>query len=597
MRGAATALALALSLSCTGNINGGAVGPTGGPGNPATGSSPGTPGAAGTGTPGTPGAAGTGGGAAGLPGTSEKPVDVPITGPIVSAPGASTRFARLNHAQWENTVRDLFRLPAASGLSSTFIAEPLRSSFDTNGGILTVEPDLWSDYERAAETMAQRVAHDPKALAALMPAGAPTDVAGKGKAFVTSFGARAYRRPLVQAEIDRYTALFAKGPTLFGTADPFVDGVELVITAILQSPGFLYRGELSTAVVNGRVPLTDYEIATRLSYGLTNTMPDDALTAAAAAGALKTRDGVLAQAKRLLALPGAQQAVMDFHRQLLHMGEYDGIRKDAKAAPLFDGAAADLAGEATSFVNDVVFTQGKGVTELLTAPYTFGNSRIKQLYGMQATTPKAGTADPFARVDLDPTQRAGLLTQLGFLASNAEGSMPNIIIRGVRLARDVLCINLPPPPDNIPPLPMLQPNSTNRQRVAELTKDSPCNACHTAVINPLGYAFENLDGFGKWRTTENNLPVDATGTYKLDGQLITFDGPVSFIKAIASTRQAHDCYSRHLVEYIYGRETDMSQAADQNLVAQAGARSKAAWSVKDIILELVTTEAFVTRSP
>jgi hypothetical protein len=144
---------------------------------------------------------------------------------------------------------------------------------------------------------------------------------------------------------------------------------------------------------------------------------------------------------------------------------------------------------------------------------------------------------------------------------------------------------------------MLQPNATNRQRVADLTKDSPCNTCHTAIINPLGYAFENLDGLGKWRTTENNLPVDATGTYKLDGNTFTFDGPVSMMKAIAGTRQAHDCYSRHLVEYIYGRDADMTSAADQNLVAQAGARSKAAMAVKDLILELVTTDAFVTRTP
>jgi hypothetical protein len=133
--------------------------------------------------------------------------------------------------------------------------------------------------------------------------------------------------------------------------------------------------------------------------------------------------------------------------------------------------------------------------------------------------------------------------------------------------------------------------------VAELTKDAPCNVCHTNVINPLGYAFENLDGLGKWRTTDNSLPVDATGTYKLDGATVTFDGPVSFIKAIASTRQAHDCYSRHLVEYIYGRDADLSTDADANLIASAGARSKAAMSVKDLILELVTTDSFVTRTP
>jgi len=169
VRGLAMALGLALTVSCTGEIAGNGM-----PG--AT--DPGTTGAAAT--PGVSGGAGT----TGMPGVSGVPMDVPVTGPITSTPSTSSRFARLNHAQWENTVRDLLRLPAPSGLSSTFIAEPLRSAFDTNGGVLTVEEDLWGDYQRAAETLAQKVAHDPKALALLVPANAPTDTAGKGKAFI-----------------------------------------------------------------------------------------------------------------------------------------------------------------------------------------------------------------------------------------------------------------------------------------------------------------------------------------------------------------------------------------------------------------------------
>jgi hypothetical protein len=521
---------------------------------------------------------------------------VPVTGPIASAPGLSSRFSRLNHAQWENTVRDLLRLPTPSGLSSTFIAEPLRSAFDTNGGILSVSKDQWGDYQSAAESLAQKVAHDPTALARLMPANAPTDAAGKAKAFIQTFGLRAFRRPLTTAEVDKYVALYNKGPMAFGTTDAFVDGVELVLTAMLQSPYFLYRAELSSTMVGGVVRLDNFEVATRLSYGLTNTMPDDMLLSAAGAGALANRDGVLTQARRLIAMPAAQKMVSDFHDQMMRMREYDALKKDTKAAPLFDGAAADLKSEVLSFTTDVIFAQSKGVTELYTAPYTFANSRIAKLYGLAATTPAAGRPDPFARVELDPLQRSGMLTQMGFLAALAEGQTPNIILRGVHVARDVLCLNLPAPPDNVPPLPALLPNATNRQRVADLTKNSPCNACHTAVINPLGFAFENLDGFGKWRTMENGLPIDATGTYQLDGQMITFDGPVSLIKAMAGSRQAHDCYSRHLMEYVYGRDSD-GGLNDANLIAQAGARSKNAMSVKDLILELVTTDSFVTRTP
>ena len=201
------------------------------------------------------------------------------------------------------------------------------------------------------------------------------------------------------------------------------------------------------------------------------------------------------------------------------------------------------------------------------------------------------------RVELDPGQRAGLFTQIGFLASNGEEQTPNIIIRGVRIAHDVLCLDLPPPPDAVPPLPMIAPNSTNRQRVQELTKNAPCNSCHETVINPLGFAFENLDGLGRFRTQDNGQPVDASGRYNLDGQDVPFDGAASLIKAMASSQQAHDCYARRWVEYLYGRDTDMNSDADRNLVSQAGLRSRSNLSVKDLILNLVATDAFVSRMP
>jgi len=575
--GASSLAALALALGCTGSVTGQGGG---GPG-PGGGGSGGPSGAGGTGSPGTPG-------------TPGGPGDL---GPIVSAPGPSSRFSRLTHQQWENTVRDLFRLPAPAGLSTGFVAEPLRSTFDTNGGILSVTPDLWSDYRGAAEAIAKKVARDPKLLGGITPA-TPTDPAGKARAFIQSLGLRAFRRPLNDAEITRYLALFNKGPALFGTGDAFADGAELLLAGLMQSPHFIYRTEVSGSVVNGRIPLDDYEVAARLSYGLTSTMPDDALFTAAAGKQLRTAQGVLAQARRLLDTPAAQQTVADFHGQLLRLRDYETVKKDDKLSPLFPlGVGEDLRQETLTFVHDVVFAQGRGLRELMTAPYTFANSKVGKMYGMTTTTPAAGRPDPFARVALDPAQRAGLLTQIGFLAANAEEQTPNIIIRGVHIAHDVLCLELPPPPDAVPPLPAIRPGSTNRQRVAELTHVSPCNACHEKAINPLGFAFENLDGLGRWRTQDNGQPVDARGSYPLDDRDVAFGGAIELVKAIAESKQAHDCYTRRWAEYLYGREIDVMGPADRNLVEQAGLRSKANMSVKDIILHLVATDAFVTRLP
>ncbi|MEA2700820.1 MAG: hypothetical protein QOI66_5091, partial [Myxococcales bacterium] len=503
-----------------------------------------------TGSVGDAGSGSDPGGGPGGTGPVTKPADIPITatGPITSVPGDSTRLSRLTHQQWENTVRDLLRLPALPGLSSTFVAEPLQSAFDNNGSVLNVSQDLREDYQGAAETMANKVARTPSMLAALTPVG--TDPASKAAAFIKAFGARAFRRPLTDAEVATFQALFDKGPMLFGTGDAFADGVELVVNAFLQSAGFVYRVETSSAVSGGLIRLNDYELASRLSYGLTNSMPDDTLMAAADAKKLTAPGGAVAEAKRLLGLPAAQQTVSDFQAQLMHMRDYDIIGRDAKKAPLLAlGVGADLRQEALSLMTDVVFAQGKGLNELLTAPYTFGNSRIAQLYGKTVSKPAAGQPDPFVRIDLDPTQRAGFLTQMGFVTANAVDQTPNIIIRGVRMVRDVLCLPLAPPPAMVPMLPAIDPNGTNRKRVEELTKEAPCSTCHTAIINPLGFAFETLDGYGKYRTMEpNGQPVDATGSYTLDGKSFSYDGAVSLIKNMAASTQAHDCYSQHLIE-------------------------------------------------
>ncbi len=362
------------------------------------------------------------------------------------------------------------------------------------------------------------MARDPKLLAAITPPG-PADAAGKARAFVEGFGLRAFRRPLSEAERTRYLALFNKGPQLFGTPDAFADGAELVIATFLQSPHFLYRSEVSGTAVNGRIALDGYEVASRLSYGLVGTMPDDALMAAAGAKQLGTRDGVLEQARRLLDTPAARQMVADFHGQLRRVRDYEAIKKDEKLSPLFpQGVGEDLKQETLAFVHDVVFSQGRGLKELLTATYTFANSRVGRMYGLNTPAPAAGRPDPFVRVELDAAQRAGLLTQMGFLAANAEEQMPNIIIRGVHIAHDVLCVDLPPPPDAVPPLPAVVPNSTNRQRVEQLTHVAPCNSCHERNINPLGFAFENLDGLGRFRTQDNGQPINARASYTLDGQ-------------------------------------------------------------------------------
>ena len=443
----------------------------------------------------------------------------------------------------------------------------------------------------AAEKLADKVTGDATALAALVPANAPADAAGRGKAFITAFGQRAFRRPLTDAEVSSHQALFAQGPTLYPGVDAFKAGASLVIQAMLQSPYFLYRTELGTAAVQGKVPLTDYEVSAKLALALTNTIPDDELMAAAAAGKLHDPADVAAQAKRLFEGPRGTAGVNNFNFQVYRLGTYDGITRDAAAFPDFTTAApAAMRAEALQFF-DWIFTQGHGVKEFFTSPVGFVTAPIAPLYGVPAP---AGTTP--TQVNLDPMQRSGLLTQTGFLSSYATGNDPDIIHRGVFIATRLLCVELPPPSPKATPLIELQPNMTNRERVEMTTGKGTCGeACHAALFNPLGYAFENYDAIGKYRTMDHGKPVVASDSYTLDGQLKSFQNGVELSHLLAEAKQTHSCYVQNMMSYLHGR---LLLDEDKPMVDYYARLSRAGMvSLRDMELDIVTSEAFLNRLP
>jgi hypothetical protein len=200
-------LTMTMTMACTGAVSGnGGAPPNGGPGP---------------------------GGSGGSPNLPPLPTDDP-KGPIASNPVAGTRMFRLNNQQWENTVQDLLHLPTPLGLSKAFVAAPLVSAFDTNGAVLMVDSNNRLDFQTAAEAVAKQVAHDPQLLAMVAPM-----AADRSGSFIKNFGQRVFRRPLTDADTARYKALFDRGAMLLGSGDAFVDGVELVLRGMLQSPHFL----------------------------------------------------------------------------------------------------------------------------------------------------------------------------------------------------------------------------------------------------------------------------------------------------------------------------------------------------------------------
>jgi len=555
----------------------------------------GNPIAAGTGGAGNPNPmGGTGDVAAtgGQPNTTPNPAPPDITG----APGVgffTPRFSRLSYRQWVNATKDLLMLPDLGGLETRITKDAL-AGFDNEAEQLTVREPLRSDYQAAAEQLSAQIAADPVALARLMPAAAPADLAGKAQAFLNTLGTRAYRRPLEPNELAEATQLFNQAPALLPGKDPFLAGVELTLQLFLQSPHYLYRSELSTAQVGPVIALNDYEVAAKLAFALNNTMPDEVLLGVAASGGLKTREAVLAQAQRLLAAPAAASTLDSFHAQLLRFGGLNNVTKDTQLFPLYTPeVAASLGAESLEFLR-WGFHEGHGWKDVLTSSVSFANAALASVYGLPGTFTNA-----FVKVDLNPNERSGLLTRLGFLASNASRTNPSPIRRGSFVNTRIFCKELPPPAPNVAPLPPTNgtETTTNRERVEAHVGVGTCGqACHATIINPPGYAFENYDAIGAYRSLDNGHPVNAADTYEFAaGMPVPFKNALEFNSLAADNADAHNCIAQQWMAYLYARTPAPEDAA---LRLYIGNKSKSGTlPLKDLVLALVNHDAFLTRIP
>jgi len=570
-----------------------------------------------------PGTAGPGGAATGTagPGASAPGgVGAPATDPSSAGPGAITpgtepggqvadpnaildevppstlvptpRMARLSRKQWSNTVRDLLQLADISDIDAEVPADALLN-FDSEIDALYVTEQLRLQLATAAERLADRVTGDPAALSRLIPSDAPTELASRARAFVTSFGMRAFRRPLTEEEVTTHLGLFDQGPTLYPDLDALSAGVSLVIQAMLQSPHFLYRTELTTAEPGAsQVALGDYEVASKLAFALTNTMPDEELFAAAAAGKLRERADVVAQAQRLLAGPSGSAGIANFNFQVYRLGTYDGIVRDPAVFPTFTEQTPAAMRQEVQLFFDWIFQQGMSVRDVYTSAVGFVNSDLAPVYGLDGDFSR----DVFTQVNLDPNQRAGFLTQAGFLSSYISDTEPDIIHRGVFIATRLLCITLPPPDPKAGALIDIQPGMTNRARVEATTGKGTCGeGCHSALLNPLGYAFENYDAVGKYRVTDQGLPVVASDSYTLDGAVRNFENGVELSHLLSESKQLHKCYTQNLMSYLHGRATKSEDGAMIDYYARLSRAGMI--SVRDLALNIVTSDTFLTRLP
>lgn len=529
----------------------------------------------------------------GLLGCQHQPADA--DGGVCPAldPGPAP-IRRLTRVEYNNTIYQL--LGDTSRPADRFPPDEEAGGFDNQAAVLVVSPLLAEHYLSAAEALA---AANTPTLMSQLPAcqGSKFDAAAceaDALTFIHGFGKHAYRRPLTEDEALAHLEVFRQGTTLGDEASSPSTGVEMVVQVMLQSPHFLYRVEFGASAPEAGdvVALTSYEIASRLSYLLWNTMPDAALFEAADSDQLLTSAQIEAQARRMLDAPRAREAVKNFHRQWLHLDDIQPrISANGKNLDIYPDYYAGLPmlwqQETEAFIDHAVFEQDANLETLLTAPYTLMNAELADFYGVSGPT-----GLEFVRVDLDPGRYAGFLTHAGLLALLAKPDRSSPIHRGKFVREFLLCQVPPPPPDVVPEAPSVDESQTTREQFGQHSKDPLCQGCHQ-MMDPIGFGFEHFDGVGRYRETEWDLPIDVSGELLATDVDGPYDGVVELAAKLASSDQVKACVATQWFRFGYGRAETAADACSMAGIQSAFAAAD--YDIKELIVALTLTDAFRYR--
>jgi hypothetical protein len=544
------------------------------PAGPSTGGTGGTAGSAGSGTGGSTG--GTGGTMTCTPGGGG--ASAPDCSGVQNGPAPLRLLTRV---QYDNTLEDL--LGDTSKPSRRFPAENEVLGYRNNVAANQVNPRLVEAFQTAAEAVS--VAAVTNRLDAIAPC-TGADQAECARTFVRSFGERAFRRPLASDE----TALF-EGIITAQLPNGYSKVIEVLLQVMLQSPQFLYRVDaLPATPESGSILLGPYEMASRLSYFLTNSMPDTALLQKAAAGALATDAEIEAEARRLIETPRARAMAEDFVDQWLGLARLEGAAREADDVPYAaTELTPDFQASLRAFTDSVLFEPGGNVEALFTSPKVFLTQKLAGVFGVTAT-------GDVTEVEA-PDQRTGLLTQPAIMALFAHADQTAPVLRGAFVRDRILCLPVQsPPPDvnNTPPT--VDPNSTTRERFAQHTADEKCSGCH-AAIDSTGFGFERYDQFGRYRPTENGIEVDESGEMmescdsSLDGR---FAGAAELSRRIAKSQLTRDCLATQWYRYAMGRIEDANDRCSLDGVKERfnGANGE----FRELLVAIALSEGFRYRA-
>lgn len=539
----------------------------------------------------------------GAPGSPTAPggSNIPGAGPGATSPGGTTAqdcsqptvgqspLRRLTHEEYDNSVRDL--LGDTTGPAKDFATDTLVGLFDNTASTQTVPELLADQYLDSAVTLAGGISDVKMVTGGCDPAASGTTGTNCVKTFITKFGRRAFRRPLEADEVTRLTTVFSTAKS----AEDATTGVKAVVSAVLSSPNFLFKPEFGaqTAIggsaMLGAQQAAQFEIAGRLASLIWASVPDDMLLDAAQRNELKTKDQIGMQAQRMVADARAKPAVADFYKQWFGLARIETTTKDTTTYPTFDDTLkASMSEESRQFIDEVVWNGDSKLDTMLSANWSFLNKPLADLYGVKQGAP--ADAMTFQKVNLDPQQRAGILTQASVLAAYARPDQSSPVKRGQWVRVRMLCQDLPDPPANVPQLPEPKQGISNRERFAMHTSNPACSGCHS-LIDGLGFGLEAYDGIGAWRTMDQGVAVDASGeitsTQDIDGK---YSGGTELAGLLAGSSQVRDCAPTQLLRYSLGRRDEPEDACSLLEVQSAFADSNG--DLKELVVALTQTDAF-----
>ncbi len=493
---------------------------------------------------------------------------------------------RLSHEEYRHTIFDL--LGVEIDAKASFVADPSLHGFDNPPEELLVSSLLVNQYREMAEYIGEQVS-----LNDLISCSIPEGDIHCAHRFIVDFGLRAHRRPLTTEEVNRYLALYQT----IVEQECFEQGVRWVIIAMLQSPHFLYRSELGWRD-GDRFTLSAYEIASELSYLVWQSMPDEELLDLASEGQLLDATIAQEQLQRLLSDPKSVRTAQYFIERWLHLDRLMQVTRDSIIYAALYFEIREMMLTETRLLVQELWDSAAPLSSLFSSDHSWLNAELAEYYGVDLGEAHPQNPD-YYRADVSSSRPAGVLTHGSFLTTHASPTSSSPILRGVTLREQVLCDHLDPPPEGVEIIPpIFDPSLSTRERFAAHTEDELCASCHR-LIDPLGFAFENYDGIGRFRLTEGEesmlIDIDSSGILERShGEATAFTNAGELSVLLAEDRQVQSCYVRQWLRFGIGESEGLDSDCYTETLLNRFQEDN--FSLRSPLFSLTSTPHFYQRS-